>query len=255
MSPGRFWTGVVGLMVILAITMTAGFWQIDRAGQKRAMQARLDAGRQAPPLQLTPSTPENELVDWRRAQATGRWLPEFTILMNNRNIGDKPGFWVVTPLAFDVPGSPTQVVAVMRGWLPRQMAPASGVPVPVDVTTPAGEQTISGDLVPRVPRLLELDMLSGDAVPLKQRFGQADGPPRLQNFDRDAYAQATGLNLLPTVLQQTSDADDGLQRNWEPPPVNVYTHIGYAVQWFIFAAIAVVALGVLIVRRNRRPAP
>jgi cytochrome oxidase assembly protein ShyY1 len=250
-SRTRLIVGVVGLLLILVVTVAAGRWQLARADEKRALVARLERGRALPPLDLAPTLSAEGMDEWRSALARGRWLPDFTVLVENRNHQGQPGFWVLTPLQFDAPARSGEVVAVLRGWTPRALGAMPGV-APVTVRSPAGDQQIRGELIAQVPRLLELGSWSGAApASLASRFGAPDGPPRIQNFDVAAYAAATGLKVLPMVLQQTGEADDGLVRDWAPPPNNIDTHLGYAMQWFSFAAIAAIALGVMLVRRIR----
>jgi cytochrome oxidase assembly protein ShyY1 len=250
-SRTRLTVGVLGLVLIAGVCLLAGRWQLSRADEKRELVLRIERGREMPPVMLAPALPPGDLAEWRRAVARGHWLAAFTVLIENRNHQGQPGFWVLTPLQFDAPARPGEVVAVLRGWMPRPLGAAPGT-APATVRSPDGDQQIQGELIGHVPRLLELGSLTG-AVPvsLASRFGAADGPPRVQNIDVGALATATGLNVLPMVLQQTGDADDGLVRDWAPPPNNIDTHLGYAMQWFSFAAIAAIALGVLLVRRFR----
>jgi cytochrome oxidase assembly protein ShyY1 len=63
----------------------------------------------------------------------------------------------------------------------------------------------------------------------------------LQNIELGAYAQATGLSLLPAVLMQTQEIQDGLVRDWPQPSVDFHQNLGYAMQWFSFATIAGIA--------------
>ena len=258
-SRTRLLIGVIGLLLIIAVTVSAGRWQLSRADEKRALVARIELGRTLPPLALSPALAAADMTEWRSARVRGKWLPDFTVLVENRNHQGQPGFWVISPLQFDPPtdadsnSGPGKVVAVLRGWTPRALGAMPGV-APVAVRSPSGVQDVQGELIAQVPRLLELSSLTGAApASLASRFGAADGPPRLQNFDVTTYAAATGLNVLPMVLQQTGEADDGLIRDWAPPPNNIDTHLGYAMQWFSFAAIAAIALGVLLVRRFRSP--
>jgi cytochrome oxidase assembly protein ShyY1 len=250
-SRTRLVVGVLGLVLIAGVCLLAGRWQLSRADEKRELVLRIELGREMPPVTLSGGLPAGDLAEWRRAIARGRWLPAFTVLIENRNHQGQPGFWVLTPLQFDAPARPGDVVAVLRGWMPRPLGAAPGT-APATVRSPAGNLQIQGELIGHVPRLLELGSPTGGApVSLASRFGAADGPPRVQNIDVAALAAATGLNVLPMVLQQTGDADDGLVRDWAPPPNNIDTHLGYAMQWFSFAAIAAIALGVLLVRRFR----
>jgi cytochrome oxidase assembly protein ShyY1 len=42
------------------------------------------------------------------------------------------------------------------------------------------------------------------------------------------------------VIEQTSDARDGLVRAWDRPDTGVDRHRSYALQWYSFAALAAV---------------
>ena len=78
--------------------------------------------------------------------------------------------------------------------------------------------------------------------------------PRLQNLDLATYAQIIGMKFLPTVLMQTTGADsDGLKRIWPEPSVDADKNVGYAMQWFGFAGIVLIAFLVVVWRRLRRP--
>ena len=69
-------------------------------------------------------------------------------------------------------------------------------------------------------------------------------------------AQASGLSFVPAVLMQTSGGEEGgLRRAWPQPSVDADQNIGYALQWFGFAAIAGIAWIVVVVRALRRRRP
>ena len=75
-----------------------------------------------------------------------------------------------------------------------------------------------------MPRLFELWSLGGDAKSGLPAALPAPGGvvPQVQNLELDAYARATGLKLLPTVLSQFGDGrhDDGLVHDWPQPSVD-----------------------------------
>jgi surfeit locus 1 family protein len=110
-------------------------------------------------------------------------------------------------------------VLVNRGWVAagaqRQRAP--------DIQTPAGEIVVRGMAAPFSERYIELST--------KVAEGNV-----WQNVVRERYQQATGLNVLPIVLQQTGAMDDGLTRDWPPVDLKRNMHLAYAVQWFVMAA-------------------
>jgi len=142
----------------------------------------------------------------------GRWLPEHTVFLDNRQMNAKPGLFVLTPLA--LADSPA-VVLVQRGWVQRNFLDRSSLPV---LDTPSGTVTVSGRIAPPPSKLYEL--------------GEPQAGRIRQNLDMSAFAQESGLSLLPVSVQQVGALADGLQRDWSRPATGVDKHYGYAAQWF-----------------------
>lgn len=243
---------LLGITVVILVSL--GQWQLRRGDERRAILDAIEAGRKQAPLVLTPATPPADMTAWRAAQASGTWLPQFSVLLHNRNHDGKPGYWLATPLLLDAESR--RAVLVLRGWLPRVI---QGQGQPALPATPTGVQTIEGELSTRVPRLFELWSLGGQASSsLPASLPMAGGSvPQVQNLPLDAYAEATGLSLLPTVLSQSGAApDDGLVRDWPKPSVDYQQNTSYAVQWFAFGSIAAIAwlvvLGGAIKRMRQR---
>jgi surfeit locus 1 family protein len=248
-SVRRTLAALVLLALAVWLLVSLGQWQLRRGAERRAVQAAIDAGRRLAPLALAHDTATSELTPWRPARATGHWLKEGSVWLENRNYQGRPGYWVATPLALD--GPVATALLVLRGWVPRS---APGQPEPELPPTPEGTVTVTGELSPHVPRLFELWSFGGAGAPtLPARLPAADGrAPRVQNLELAAYGQATGLTLLPAVLAQTAPADDGLVREWPQPSVDFNQNEGYALQWFCFAAIAAIAWLVVLARALRR---
>lgn len=259
MSPPLSNKRIVLALVLLAIVGGAcvilGFWQLERAKQRQAIAADIQSGRQAAPVNLNASTAQQgHFKNWTPAQAQGRWRGEFSVLLDNRNLAGRPGLWLATPLELD----DGRAVLVLRGWLAR---PIGDQRAPV-VHTPGQPQNIQGELTMHVPRLFEL-WASGNATRSALSFGtQARGNEaaeqvdtaqllRLQNLSLEQLSEQTGLNLIPVVLLQTSASNDGLIRAWPEPSVDADKNVGYAMQWFGFATICLIALLVLVWRHRR----
>ena len=214
---------LLATVVGVAATLRLGFWQLDRAAQKVAIQARIDARRTLPPLgnadlATTPSAAQEQHE--RRVAVRGAWHPERTVYLENRQMDGRPGFYVVTPLGLE--GRPESVL-VQRGWVARNFADRTVLP---PLPTPAGTVTIAGVIAPPPARLYE--------------FAAAASGPIRQNLDLDAYARETGLPLLPLSILQRDEAGlvaDGLRRNWPQSAIDLQKHYGYAFQWFALAAL------------------
>jgi surfeit locus 1 family protein len=173
----------------------------------------------------------------RRVTLEGRWLPEHSVYLDNRQMFGRPGFFLVTPLQL----APGDAVLVQRGWLPRDARERTRL---APVRTPVEPVKIAGRIAPGLARLYEFDAAASGAI--------------RQNLDVVAFSQEAGLVLRPLAIVQLDGADamnDGLQRQWLPAEPDVSKHYGYAVQWFALCAL-VLGLYVwfqLIRPRRRRP--
>ena len=88
--------------------------------------------------------------------------------------------------------------------------------------------------------------------------GQSASPLALPAADPAAFAQESGLALLPmTVVQTAAEPDDGLLRHWPAPDFGLHKHYGYAFQWFALCAlILILYVWFQLIRprlRGRRP--
>ena len=79
-----------------------------------------------------------------------------------------------------------------------------------------------------------------------RRLSRAASPTRAagavwQNLDPARFAAATGVTVLPVVIEQTAAPvpDDGLVRDWTAPDFGIDKHRIYMVQWYAFAALAI----------------
>ena len=213
------------MAAVLSVGVTArlGAWQLDRAAQKQALQAALDTRSALPAVNtaMLARTPEQVAEQhFRRVRLQGRWVPEHTVFLDNRQMMGRPGFFVVTPLQLL---GENDAVLVQRGWAARDQRERTLVPA---VPSPAGVVEVAGSIAPPPSRLYEFST-------------QASGTIR-QNLDVAEFSREVALPLLPlSILESDSalTAGDGLLRQWSPPAIDVHKHYGYAFQWFALAAL------------------
>ncbi|RZL36532.1 MAG: SURF1 family protein [Rubrivivax sp.] len=211
----RRWLVLVAALLGAALTARLGFWQLDRAAQKLALQAAIDTEAAKPPLGNADLT---EAPLHRSVVLRGSWVAERTVWLDNRPMDGRAGFYVVTPLRL---AGRSDAILVQRGWAPRNQADRRQLP---PLTTPAGEVEVMGRLAATPSRLYQLGDASTGAI--------------RQNLDAAAFGTESGLALLPlTVVQTSARADDGLLRHWPAPDTGLQKHYGYAFQWFALCAL------------------
>ncbi len=243
------------LALVALVCVSLGRWQLGRAEERRTVAADIQAGRSQPPLSLSGAVPAEQLTAWGPAQAVGRWRTDLSVTLDNRNLNGRPGLWLATPLVLE----DGTAVLVLRGWFARPFEVSQAL----RVVTPAGTQRVSGELAMHVPRMFELWSSGASAVsqfppgwPGNVALATSDAEvarlPRLQNLELSELTALTGLKFVPAVLLQKEPNDDGLSRTWSEPSTDSDKNMGYAMQWFGFAAMAVIAGIVVAARAWRR---
>ena len=224
------WVPTLAAAAFIALTIALGDWQTRRAEEKLAAGRTLDEAARGPVLQVPSARVEAAPFEGRRVAARGTFIAGDTLFLDNKVLHGAAGYQVVTPLRPE--GGGTSVL-VVRGWIAA--GERSRLP---DVPTTAGVQTIEGLAVGPSARFLELAPET------------ASGSLR-QNLVLSREEKNLGITLQPFVIEQTSEANDGLVRAWERPDTGVERHRSYALQWYSFAALAAVLYVVLGFKRNR----
>jgi surfeit locus 1 family protein len=66
-----------------------------------------------------------------------------------------------------------------------------------------------------------------------------------------ALARVLDVPLGARILLLDPDAPYGFVRDWQPPGMAPLRHLAYAIQWWCFAALAIIVWAVMSARRSR----
>lgn len=231
----KFLLPTLALLLFVPIFLALGFWQLDRAAEKRALQAEYDRRATQPPIELGGRIRSARELQFSRVQAQGNYENEYQVLWDNRIHHGMAGFHVITP--FRLADGKTRVL-VNRGWVPMG-SDRDHLP---EIAPPQGTVTISGIAV--VPRhefsLGALDTLKRDGITVWQQI------------DLARFAKEVGWPLEPIVVLLDPKSPGGYVRDWARLDTGVAVHEGYAFQWFLLAGTALVLYVVLMARALRR---
>ena len=229
---------ILAVLIMLALLRLA-FWQFDRAAQKQQLLNQQVSRAQQAPLDLLSISPQ--LCDDYRfvpITATGRFLPDKSIYIDNRVVNAQVGYWVFTP--FLLTASDT-VVLVNRGWLPVGESRA----VLPDFVTSTHQQTLSGRLNRSVA-----------APPFWDEAYAVHKGAVWQYLPIQQYAAQMQLKVLPLVLELAINSTPETAFIVQPASISdqgVAKHRGYAWQWLAMAAAFFIACCVLLFRRSDEP--
>lgn len=200
------------LLVVVAITAFGllSRWQWERAAE-RELDAVAIANSQSP-VELDASVS----TDWQPVAVTGTYLADEQLLIRRRPLDTQNGFWVITPLRTTTVGD----VWIVRGWLGSSSAPSEQVTAPLP---PAGDVRVVGRWRP-FEREESAEGLPPGQVMTLSRSGPTDIDSQIDGF---------------VQLRESSPAQDGLV-TLPLPEVNTSQNISYAIQWLLFAAVAIV---------------
>lgn len=231
------------VLALVVVLINLGSWQLRRLEERQDLNA-LQAERTAAAVVAVdvvaaeiPGAGGPEGVEYRVVEVTGRYRVADEVAVRNRTLGGRPGVWLLTPLVLaDGPA-----LVVNRGWVPQSSSdPAARPPTPA----PDGEVIVRG-----VVRVSEQRSGLGVADPAGGRLASLARP------DIARYAAQLDYPVYPFYLQLNSQ---------DPPPGDYPLmvalpaptdgpHLGYAVQWFIFSAIATVGYPLVLRYVSRRP--
>lgn len=239
------WIGLgLGMALLAAVMVGLGFWQLDRYGQRSAINARVDAAGAADPVPLTSvlgidAAPTADQA-WTKVSVTGRYDPGHAILARARTVDSQVGFEILTPLLLD----DGTAVIIDRGWLAAR--PESASVAPEIPPVPAGTVSVVGLL--HLPESKASTPEPFDGTLAVRRIGPAELASVLPYRVYGAYV---------TLQSQDPPASEAFVPI-PPDHVNATMNAGYVAQWWMFAALTLFGY-VYLVRREgkerRTPQP
>ena len=236
--------GVALVALGLAVFVSLGYWQLGRAREKQALFDAFMQGSQDT-VDAT-GLGFDELARYQHIRLRGAYDATRQILLDNMpSVTGRPGYRVLTPFErADGRGW----VLVDRGWVPLG---ATREELP-DVTVSVREREVSG--------ILDVLPIPGVRVGPAAAPGSA-GWPRVLLFPTEADVEsALGVDVEPRIVLLDAGAPEGFERKWRPAlGFGPERHLGYAIQWFAFALVAMVIFVAVNLRRvsaePRTPTP
>jgi len=210
----------VATVVVFAILLGLGTWQLVRLDWKTDLIAERTARLEAPPIALPTEDAELDAVMWAPVTLTGQFLHDQELLLAARSQRGNVGSHVLTPFV----RNEGPVVLVNRGWVPDDRrdpsARAAG--------QLQGTVTIRGLVTPGAGR----NAFTPDNDPATNFWLSVDYP---------AMSAAVGRDLQPVVI----DADDtpnpgGFPLGGQTRLSIPNDHLQYAITWYLLALTLVV---------------
>ncbi len=216
-----------------------GFWQLDRLEQRRARNAQLSQQLALPPLSLTgdPLPDAPSALKNRLATTQGKFDFSYQVILKLQNRTDTGG--LVSPLnavgvdlitPFVIEGT-SKAVLVNRGWIPQGEAALDNL---TKFNEPTGQTTVTGRI--QLSQTLPSKRATANAPEAASRDLQREW----YRVDIEAIQAQMPYELLPIYIEQSPTEDSQITLPYRSEPtfdLSEGPHLGYAIQWFIFALI------------------
>jgi cytochrome oxidase assembly protein ShyY1 len=236
----------LGVVAAVVGCILLGQWQLRSYEESERRQAANRAMRPVALAELT--APGHGLAAdavGRPVIASGRYDADAQLFVPRRELDDRAGFLVVTPLVTDTGAA----MPVNRGWVPAVSV--------ASVRPPGGAITVTGVLQPsesdRDSRVDAFAQLPAGQVPFiatGDLVGRLPyGPDKLY----DGYLVLTDESPAPAAAPAPVEP-----RTFRPGGVSPWRNLSYGLQWYVFAAAAVAFWAVTVraaVRDRRRAVP
>ncbi len=245
MIDGRWVKAVAVTLLASVVCVLLGFWQLDRRETKQAKIAVVEGHWDAPPLALDdalgePGEPFRDVDEYSPAAVRGTYDEASTLLVRNRPLDGTYGYYVLVPLVLAGEDA-GRTLLVNRGWIPSGSSgrEPDTVPSPPGGTVEArvrlrAPEPADGRDAPR-GQVQRIDLSGSVSAALS-----AEEPGSASGLVERAYGLLASEEPRPQtspVILPRPDADPG-------------PHLGYSIQWFVFAA-GMWGLLAVHVRRSR----
>lgn len=224
------------VLVLTAVFIRLGIWQLDRLEQRRTQNAAIVAVLDTPPYQMAAAPmPDAQQIPGRWVTVTGTYDLDHQMLLILQNWQNRAGVNLITPLLLD--GGDTAVL-IDRGWIPNEEQDnlaAYDVSGPVTLTA---------------------------YVALPETLGRQTSPdptfqPEIYRVDTAVLQTQLPYDLQPVYLVQPPDEAGNMAWPYRQPrkvDISDGPHLGYALQWFAFTLISLVGYAYFVRRSEKEGA-
>jgi surfeit locus 1 family protein len=221
----RFLVPSILILATMAFLVSLGFWQLDRADQKRTIEASIQKANTGV-VELIIN--QNELLnkEYYEVRLQGSYVSDKQFIYDNQIVDQASGYYVLTP--FVLTGQ-SNAIMINRGFIPWNGRRDQLDDIAVDSTYREIKIQVSRPIK-------RIELKTSD---ISNQF-----PVLIQAIDFDVIEEISSTSFVDVIGLLDPSSDDGFVRKWEPYTGSIEKHIGYAIQWFLMALV----LGIIGIR-------
>lgn len=229
----RWIVATVVVVLLATVFVGLGIWQLDRLEERQTLNQMGESRLAEAPVDLSEildrAGSDFPSIQYRPVYVSGSFEPDDEVLIRSQVELGQAGFHVITPFVTD----DGWAVLVNRGWVPLNMDTP-----PVPAGPPEGQQRLEGWVQLSQPR---------------PALGREDPPGEVfSRVDIDRIGLEMTYALAPVYVVATDASGTELPVTVDPPAFDDEgSHLAYALQWFGFAAVALIGFYFLARRKGQ----
>ncbi|MDC1026459.1 SURF1 family protein [Candidatus Thioglobus sp.] len=229
----RFILPSILITATFAFLVSLGFWQLDRADDKRSIEASIKQANTGS-VELIKKEEGLQSKEYYEVRLQGKYLSDKQFIYDNQIVDQVSGYYVLTPYALE---GQSKAILINRGfisWNGRRDKLADIV---------IGQET--REIKVQISKPIKRMELKPSEVGIQF-------PALIQSIDLQDMADRAKVDFSSVIGLLDSSASNGFIRKWEPYTGSIEKHIGYAVQWFLMALVlAIIGIRIAIKQRKK----
>jgi surfeit locus 1 family protein len=228
----RFYIPAALIVATVALLISLGLWQLDRADEKRAIEDQI-AIANSDNVELVVSTELLKDKEYYHVLLQGAYVDDKQFIYDNQIVDQVSGYYVLTPFVLN---GDSKTILINRGFIAWNGRRDKLADIGVE-----DELTEVKVQISKPVKRMELK-----AVEITAEF-----PVLIQAIDLDVMSAIASLDFISVVGLLSPEYENGFVRQWEPYTGSIERHVGYAIQWFLMAFV-LAFIGIRLALKQRK---
>ncbi len=221
-----------GILIALTLwgLLSLGFWQLERADEKRAIEEAIVLAESSP-VELVTQADTLMQKQYHRVLLKGYYDNDKQFIYDNQIVNSNAGYYVLIPFILEN----KTAILVNRGFIPWR----------------GNREKLADISVKETKRSIQVKLIKPKQRIQFKQHNTTSFPMLIQSLDMQRLSQLSGYQLVPMLAQLEAKSEQGFYRKWQPFYGSVNKHLGYALQWFLMAFVLSFIAVVLLVKNSK----
>ncbi len=222
------WPMIFLSTLVISLFLKLGFWQIQRADEKKKMLQAASYQKMQDPIWL--NSEQNLPNQYQKVKVQGRYLTHL-LLLDNQHYEHQFGYDVISPVLL----KNDAIVLVDRGWIPADHSKLNLSSIPLH------KKIIQGIVYfpSNNPWVLGPD-----------HEEKTNNVTVIEKINSQWISQLLQKKVYPFIIRLDREEAYGFVRDWPIVSMPPQRHLAYALQWFTMALVIFILFAALNIKKD-----